>query len=209
MTQPTKLVYLVDDDDAVRDALGLLLRTVGYRVSAHADAVSLLAAVDDAEQACILIDFRLVGASGLGVAEQLRSRDVRLPIIFISGHADVPSTVQAFKLGAVDLLQKPIHEQSLIDAVDRALSRDESDKAAALRDTSRVKRLQRLTQRELAVLSGVAAGRTSRELAAEWGVSVRTVESQRASLFGKLGVRHVIELAPYADLVAERSDARP
>ena len=207
MTSASKLVYLVDDDDAVRDALGLLLRTVGYRVSAHADALSLLAAVDDAEHACIVIDIRLVGASGLSVAAQLRARNVRLPVLFISGHADVPTTVQAFKLGAIDLLQKPIHAQSLIDAVERALSCDESAKGMARRDAARAERLGRLTERELAVLRGVAAGRTNRELANDWGVSVRTVESHRASLFDKLDVRHVIELGPYAALIAETSMA--
>lgn len=124
MSESPALIYLVDDDAAVRDALGLLLRTVGYRVSAHADAASLLAAVDDTQHACIVIDIRLVGASGLALGSQLEARKVRLPLLFISAHADVPTTVQAFKLGAIDLLQKPIHEQSLIDAVERALAQD-------------------------------------------------------------------------------------
>lgn len=207
MTPEPALIYLVDDDAAVRDALGTLLRTIGYRTSAHASAASLLAAVDDAEHACIVIDIRLVGMSGLALPEQLRARNVRLPCLFISGHADVPSTVQAFKLGAVDLLQKPIHEQSLIDAVERALARDVSAKDATRREAGQRERLSRLTERELGVLRGIARGRTNRELAEEWGVSVRTVESHRASLFGKLDVQHVIELAPYVERIAATSDA--
>lgn len=200
------LIYLVDDDAPVRDSLGLLLRTVGYRVSAHADAAALLAAVDGSEHACIVIDIRLVGMSGLSVPGQLAVRGVRLPVLFISGHADVQSTVQAFKLGAVDLLQKPIHEQSLIDAVERALVRDASSKEQERREAQQRARLARLTERELGVLRGIARGRTNRELADEWGVSVRTVESHRAGLFDKLGVQHVIELAPYARQVEAPTD---
>lgn len=198
MSPSNALIHLVDDDAAVRHSLGLLLRTVGYRVSPHADARSLLASVDAGEHACIVIDIRLVGTSGLRLAMQLEARGVRLPIVFISGHADVPSTVQAFKLGAVDLLQKPIHEQSLIDAVERALARDAAGKAAARAEAARGERLARLTERERDVLRGISRGHTNRELADAWGVSVRTVESHRASLFDKLGVRHVIELATYA-----------
>lgn len=197
MNQAPALIYLVDDDAPVRDALGLLLRTIGYRVSTHADAKSLLAAVDDGEHACIVIDIRLVGLSGLSLPALLEARGVCLPVLFISGHADVPSTVQAFKLGAIDLLQKPIHEQSLIDAVERALARDVVLKAQAQRDAQERQRLARLTERELGVLRGIARGLSSRELAEAWGVSVRTVESHRASLFDKLEVRHVIELAPF------------
>lgn len=207
MTQAPALIYLVDDDAPVRDALGLLLRTVGYRVSAHADARSLLAAVDDGEHACIVIDIRLVGISGLSLPALLEARGVRLPCLFISGHADVPSTVQAFKLGAIDLLQKPIHEQSLIDAVERALARDEAAKVSAGIEATRTERLGRLTERELGVLRGIARGCSNRELADEWGVSVRTVESHRASLFDKLGVRHVIELAPFARQIGEAPSA--
>jgi two-component system, LuxR family, response regulator FixJ len=203
MNQAPALVYLVDDDAAVRDALGLLLRTVGYRVSPHADSKSLLAAADATEHACIVIDIRLVGTSGLTLPVQLEARGVRLPFLFISGHADVPSTVKAFKLGAVDLLQKPIHEQSLIDAVERALARDAIAKDVAQLEALQRERLRKLTQRELGVLRGIAAGRTSRELAQVWNISVRTVETHRASLFDKLGVHHVIELAPYVGRVGE------
>ena len=201
------LIHLVDDDDAVRQSLGLLLHTVGYRVSLHADAASLLAAIDGTQHGCVVVDVRLVGTSGLGLAGQLQARGVCLPIIFISGHADVPTTVQAFKLGAVDLLQKPIHEQSLIDAVERALARDASAKAASHAEAARKERLARLTEREREVLRGIACGRTNRELAEAWGVSVRTVESHRAGLFDKLEVQHVIELAPYAQAI--EAAARP
>jgi two-component system, LuxR family, response regulator FixJ len=196
-------IHLVDDDGAVRRALGLLLRTLGYRVSEHPDAASLLGAVHAHEHACIVLDIRLVGASGLAVPALLDARGVRLPIVFISGHADVPCTAQAFKLGAVDLLQKPIHEQSLIDAVERALAQDAAAKADARVKAQTRERLARLSAREREVLQGIAQGRTNRELADAWGVSVRTVESQRASLFDKLEVRHVIELATYAGLLTE------
>jgi FixJ family two-component response regulator len=197
------LVYLLDDDAAVRGALTALLSAMGLRVSAHADAASLLAAADGNEHACIVIDIRLAGGSGLALPPRLEARGIHLPFVFISGHADVPTTAQAFKLGAVDLLQKPIHEQSLIDAIDRALARDAANKQAARAEALQAQRLARLSPRELGVLRSIAKGQTSRELAQAWGVSVRTVESHRASLFDKLQVQHVIELAPYAQRVGE------
>jgi FixJ family two-component response regulator len=202
MKEPPALVYLVDDDAAVRDALALLLGAVGYRVSAHASAESLLAAIDPAQHACLVLDIRLVGLSGIGLAGRLAQRSIELPIVFISGHADVPLAVQAFKLGAIDLLQKPIHEQSLIEAVERALAAGAAARAQA-RSASTVRaRVASLSSRERMVLEGIAAGQTNRELAERWQLSVRTVESHRAALFDKLGVRHVIELAPYAEAIA-------
>jgi two-component system response regulator DctR len=202
------MVHLVDDDVAVRDALGLLLRTVGYRVHEHASAESLLGALDPDEHACIVLDIRLVGLSGIGLAERLALRGgATPPIVFISGHADVPLTVKAFKLGAVDLLQKPVHEHSLIEAVERALAVGAQRRSSA-RDAAEVReRLAALSPRERLVLEGIAAGHTNRELAERWGLSVRTVESHRAALFEKLGVRHVIELAPYASAMATTREA--
>jgi FixJ family two-component response regulator len=198
------LIHLLDDDAAVRDALGLLLRTIGWRVAVHADAASLLAAVHNTQHACIVLDIRLAGGSGLALPARLAAAGVHLPIVFISGHADVPTTAQAFKLGAVDLLQKPVHEQSLIDAIERALTRDAVHKTQDAAQAQIAQRLARLSARELGVLRAIARGQTSRELAEQWAVSVRTVEAQRASLFDKLEVRHVIELAPYAGALGER-----
>jgi FixJ family two-component response regulator len=202
MNEPAALIYLVDDDAAVRDALALLLGAVGYRVSAHAGAESLLAAIDASQHACLVLDIRLVGLSGIGLAARLRQRGIELPIVFISGHADVPLAVQAFKLGAIDLLQKPIHEQSLIEAVERALSAGAAARTRTRSVSALRARVAQLSPRERMVLEGIAAGQTNRELAARWQLSVRTVESHRAALFDKLGVRHVIELAPYAEAIA-------
>ena len=207
MNPTPALIYLVEDDAPVRDALGLLLRTVGYEVSAHAGAASLLAEVDPAAHGCIVLDIRLLGISGLSLASQLQARGVRLPLVFISAHADVPTTIQAFKLGAIDLLQKPIHEQSLIDAVERALQQDAAHKAVAHDTADRMARLRLLTEREMGVLRSIARGNTNRELADAWGVSTRTVESHRANLLDKLDVRHTLELAPYVSLLDERQPA--
>jgi two-component system, LuxR family, response regulator FixJ len=201
MTTAPALIYLLDDDPAVLGALRTLLSAIGYRVSAHADAVSLLAAVDGSQHGCIVIDIRLAGANGLALPPRLQALGIRLPFVVISGHADVTTTAQAFKLGAVDLLQKPIHEQSLIDAIDRALARDAAHKQVERAEAVQAQRMARLSPRELGVLRGIAQGCTSRELAQAWGVSVRTVESHRASLFDKLQVQHVIELAPYAQRI--------
>lgn len=195
MTSP--LIHLVDDEEAIRDAMGSLLRAVGYRVHLHPDADSLLSQVCDAEHACILLDIRLLGRSGLKLAEQLNARQIHLPVVFMSGHADVPATIQAFKLGAVDLLQKPVAEHTLLDAIERALTRDAASKTTASELARHHQRLSRLTPRERDVLQGIAQGMTNRALAEAWGVSVRTVEAQRASLFDKLEVRHVLELARY------------
>ena len=198
MNPTPALIYLVEDDAPVRDALGLLLRTVGYEVSAHAGAASLLAEVDPAAHGCIVLDIRLLGISGLSLASQLQARGVRLQL---AGQR------QAFKLGAIDLLQKPIHEQSLIDAVERALQQDAAHKAVAHDAADRLARLRLLTEREMGVLRSIARGNTNRELADAWGVSTRTVESHRANLLDKLDVRHTLELAPYVSLLDERQPA--
>jgi two-component system response regulator DctR len=191
------LIYLVDDDDAVRDALGSLLSSVGYRVSTHADAEAFLRAVCPVEHACIIIDIRLVGTSGLKLAERIRQLGLELPFIFLSGHADVPATVRAFKLGAIDLLQKPVAEHVLLDAIANALAHDLRTKVQAAEAAQLAARQHRLSPREREVLKGIAQGKTSRTMAEDWGVSVRTVEAQRATLFEKLEVQHVLDLAPY------------
>lgn len=195
MTSP--LIHLVDDEEAIRDAMGSLLRAVGYRTSLHPDADSLLNQVSDAEPGCIVLDIRLLGRSGLKLAEQLIARQIRLPVVFMSGHADVPATIQALRLGALDLLQKPVAEHILLDAIERALSRDATSKKTAAELAQCRQRLIRLTPREREVLQGIAHGMTNRALAHAWGVGVRTVEAQRASLFDKLEVRHVLELSRY------------
>lgn len=194
---PKALVYLIDDDAAIRDALGSLLRVVGYRVSTHAHADDFLGVVNNDEHACILIDIRLVGGSGLTLAERIRQAGLSLPFIFLSGHADVPATIRAFKLGAVDLLQKPVAEHVLLEAIACALAIDLRTKAQEAEQAQRAAILQRLSPREAEVLMGIANRKTSRALAEHWGVSVRTVEAQRASLFEKLGIQHVLELAPF------------
>lgn len=206
---PLPLIYLIDDDAAIRDALGSLLRVVGYRVSTHAHADDFLETVRNEEHACILIDIRLAGASGLKLAERIRQAGLALPFLFLSGHADVPATVQAFKLGAVDLLQKPVAEHVLLEAIANALAIDLRNKALAGERADRVAKLQRLSPRETDVLVGIASKKTNRALAEEWGVSVRTIEAQRASLFEKLGIQHVLELAPFLpQVVAAQTQAQ-
>lgn len=191
MTYP---VYLVDDDDAVRSALSLLLSTVGLEVTAFADPQAFLARIDGLAPGCLLIDIRMPVISGLKLQEKLREKGVGLPTIIISGHGDIEACRRAFRNGAVDFLSKPIDEQDLIDAIQKSSevldqqlqARAEKAEASAL--------LGRLTPREAQVLDRIAEGFTTRQIAEGLGLSPRTVESHRAAIGAKLGTTSQAEL---------------
>lgn len=184
MTLP---VYLVDDDDAVRQALGLLLTTVGIAVRGFADPQAFLAQVSHLPPGCLILDIRMPAISGLKLQEKLIAEGVTWPTIVISGHGDIEACRRAFRNGAVDFLSKPIDEQDLIDSIQRAhevLERSERQ-AAERAETEAL--LARLSPRERDVLDRIAQGFTSRQIADGLGLSPRTVESHRAAIGAKLG----------------------
>jgi two-component system response regulator DctR len=198
------VVYLVDDEPVVRDALAWLLRSRRLLSEGHpsADAFEAWLATQDlaggwpTSPACLLLDVRMPGTSGLVLFDRLIERGLaeRLPVIFLTGHGDVPTAVSAVKRGAFDFVEKPFSDNSLVDRVERALERS----AQAIRDRRRQAQvrhlLAELTEREREVLQRVVAGLPNKLIADELGISVRTVEVHRARMFDKMAVRSAVEL---------------
>jgi two-component system response regulator FixJ len=197
------VVYLVDDDAAVRSGFSALFRSVGLPVTSFASGEAFLEAVDEHSLGCLVVDVRMPGMSGLELQERLRDRGVGLPIILISAHGDVPMAVRAMKAGAIDFLEKPINEQVLLDRVQGCLrvahrTYDDAELVAATRA-----RLEALTPREREVLDRLVKGESSKIIAAELDISPRTVDVHRAHIMDKLGVRSIAELVRVALMVKE------
>ncbi|MCK9389286.1 MAG: response regulator [Sulfuritalea sp.] len=195
-TTPT--VFIVDDDEAMRDALSMLMRAAGLRAETFASAKDFLHHCTPRLSGCLLLDIRMPEMSGLELQAELHKRRIHLPIVFLTGHGDVPMAVRAMKDGAVDFIQKPVGEHRLVMAVMKALKTDaERDRllhgAADLpEDASR--RLEALSEREREVLQQVLRGRQNREIAVALNISVKTVEFHRANIREKLGVGSLQEL---------------
>jgi len=190
-------VYLVDDDAAVRDALCLLLSTVGIEVTGFAGPEEFLAALPGLPAGCLILDIRMPAISGLKLQERLREADVNWPTVIISGHGDIEACRKAFRNGAIDFLSKPVDEQDLIDAIQKgqaALGRAVTEEAER-RETRAL--IDSLTMREREVLSMVARGFATRDIAAALGLSPRTVESHRAAIGGKLGTTSPAEMTRF------------
>lgn len=191
----TKPVYLVDDDAAVRDAIGLLLLSHGYTVRVFESGEQFLATIQPQSEGVVVLDVRMPGLSGLDVFDRLREMDSELIVLFLSGHGDIPMAVQAVKNGAMDFLEKPCSDQQLREKIDDALG------VAAGRGQSRGhhseadKRLATLSTREREVMDRVLAGKLNKQIADELAIAVRTVEVHRANVFAKMGVRSALDLA--------------
>ena len=195
------LIYIVDDDDAVRDALGMLFRSIGLQYEAFASALDFLQRYDARRHSCLVADIRMPGLSGLELQQRLNEQRCEIPIIFITGHGDVPMAVTAMKSGAADFLQKPFRDHDLIDRIEKALARDgERRKGRAELDEIRA-RLELLTPRETEVMQRVARGQANKVIAMDLGVSQRTVELHRARVMKKLRLRSVAELVHAIDRI--------
>lgn len=191
---PASLVHVVDDDEAVRSSLKLLLKSAGLAACAYASAAEFLAAYDDGQPGCLVLDIRMPGMSGLELQDELDRRGAIIPVIFITGHGDVPMAVEAMRRGAMDFLQKPFRDEDLIDRVNNALARDRDNRAQLeSRDAIRT-RLSRLTPREMQVLRLLTIGKSNKQMAGELGVSQRTVEIHRAHLMHKTEASSVAQL---------------
>ena len=186
MSELDQIVFVVDDDDAVRDSLQMLLRSVGLPVEAYADAGEFLDAFDPQRPGCLLLDVRMPGISGLDLQRRLSRMGVLLPIIFITGHGDVPMAVQAIQDGAIDFIQKPFHDQALLDRIQEALRLDAERREEIAERAEIDRRLERLTPRERQVLDLVVAGHANKVIAGELGLSQRTVEIHRAKVMEKM-----------------------
>lgn len=188
------LAHIVDDDEAIRDALEWLFRSRNVASTSWASAEDFLAAWQPAWQGCVLLDIRMSGMTGLACFEALHARQSRLPVIFITGHGDVPMAVAALKQGAFDFIEKPFDDNALVDIVIKALDLDaQRAQADASRHTVEA-RLAQVTARERAVMDLILAGKFNKVIADELGISMRTVEVHRARIFEKMGVRSAVEL---------------
>lgn len=188
-------VYLVDDDEAVREALQLLLQTTGVTTLTYSDPRTFLSSLDNLAPGCIVLDIRMPAISGLKLQQRLTDLNVNWPTIIISGHGDIDACRRAFTNGAIDFLSKPIDEQDLIDAVQKGFDELESSLSqSALMAESRTL-VEQLTKRELSVLEMITRGYSSKECAQALSVSPRTIETHRANLTRKLGTHSVVELA--------------
>ncbi len=189
-----QVVYVVDDDQGMLDSTVWLLESVGLRALPFTSGPAFLAACDASRPACVLLDVRMPGMGGLNVQEELRARGIELPVIFVSGHADVPIVVRAFKSGACDFLEKPCNEQLLLDSVQQALRRH-AQQLARERGAARLgERLRRLTPRERDVLLPMVQGYTSREIAEQLGISMKTVDLYRARVMKRMQAERLSDL---------------
>ena len=190
----TAMVYIVDDDDAIRDSLGLLMRSVGLASRGFESALDFLRGYDPDAHGCVVADIRMPGLSGLELQEELNARQARTPLIFITGHGDVPMAVKAMQAGAVDFIQKPFRDQDLLDCIHRALQQDLSARHSELEKQSVRDKMDALTPREAEVMEKVVAGCANKVIALDLGVSQRTVELHRARVMKKMQVRSLAEL---------------
>lgn len=194
----TPVVYVIDDQPAVCHALGELLSVLGYRVETFTSPQTFLGVAAFAPMGCVVSDVRMPGLDGLELMEALRARGVELPVILISGHADVPLAVRAIKAGAEDMIEKPVDDSRLIGAINRALARSVQEQAEALSKDETTRRFSGLTPREMEVFDLVAEGHTSQSIALKLGISVRTVESYRLQIMTKMGATSVAVLVRQA-----------
>lgn len=198
MTELTQTIYVVDDDEAMRDSMSWLLEGEGYRVSCFDSAASFLKARHDAMRGCLVLDVRMPEMSGLELHERLDALGSRLPIIFVTGHGDVPMAVSALQRGACDFIEKPFHNEDLLARIERALELDAQLSARRQRDDVIAHRLEQLTLREREVMDLVVAGRLNKQIADELQISMKTVEAHRARVMEKMGVRTLAELVKAA-----------
>jgi len=193
------VVIVVDDDDSTRMSLENLCRSVGLRVVTYASGRELLASPPADEPACLVLDVRLPGLSGLDLQTQLAANGVELPIVFITGHGDIPMSVQAMKAGAVEFLSKPFREQALLDAIAHALARDRRRRAERATRSVLEQRYELLTGRERSVLALVVSGLANKLVAGELGTSEATVKIHRQHVMQKMQAGSLPELVRMAD----------
>jgi two-component system, LuxR family, response regulator TtrR len=195
LTKPRGLVYVVDDDDAVRDSMRWLLEGNGFTVRCFADAESLLRTLPQERQAlCLVLDVRMPGMSGIELHEKLLSQSVQIPVIFVTGHGDVPMAVESMKRGAVDFLEKPFNDVELCALIDKALhsAAKTSDESGALQRAQ--SGYEKLSTREREVLALIVKGRLNKQIADDLSISIKTVEAHRANIMDKMAARNMAEL---------------
>jgi FixJ family two-component response regulator len=199
MTEPAPIVFVVDDDASVRDAIKKLIASVGLRVETFGSAREFLSYRRPEAPACLVLDVRLPDLSGLEFQRDLAEGDIHLPIIFITGHADVPMTVRAMKAGAVEFLTKPFRGQELLDAIQEAIAKDRAAWSDRVQMTELRARYGTLTPREKEVLHLVVSGLLNKQIGAELGTSELTIKTQRGRVMEKMGAESLAELVKISE----------
>jgi FixJ family two-component response regulator len=197
----TPVVFVIDDDAAVRDAIKDLLFSVGHIAEAFASAEEFLAQRDPQAPGCLVLDVRLPGTSGLELQKRLLAQKDRIPVIFISGYGDVPMAVQVMKAGAVDFLQKPFREQELLECVQAALRRDQALRESEEQVSGVMSGYHTLTKREREIMKLVVTGQINKQIAAQVGLSEVTVKIHRAQVMHKMGTPSLADLVRAADKI--------
>lgn len=193
-TEEQATVFVVDDDAAVRNGLKVLLESAGLRMEAFPSAQAFLDGFDGSRGGCVVLDVRMPGMSGLELQERLVKNGHQIPIIFITGHGDIPMAVRAVQNGAIDFLEKPFRGPTLLERVQQAIRRDLQQRTENARHALLEERLARLTPREKQVMERVVSGRPNKQIAAEFGVSIKAVEAHRARVMRKMQAESLAEL---------------
>jgi FixJ family two-component response regulator len=204
--EPLSVVVVIDDDESVREALSNLFRSVGLQVKAYASAAEFLQSKLPDVPSCMVLDVRLPGLSGLDFQTELAKANVQIPIVFMTGHGDIPMTVRAMKAGAVEFLQKPFRDQDMLDAVQTGLEQNRARRKQTS-DTSKLRAsFDSLTAREREIMSLVTSGLMNKQIAGEVGISEVTVKLHRGNVMRKMGAKSLADLVRMADALGLRSE---
>ncbi len=194
LEKPLPVVHVVDDDDALRKMMAMLLESVGVEAVTHPSAEAFLESYDPSRPACLVLDVRMRGMSGLELQRELAARGARIPTIVLTGHGDVPMAVEAMRMGAVDFIEKPFREQRLLHCIRQALAQDRRQRREQAERAEILVRLGLLTDREREVLDRITAGQADRQIAAELGMSLKAIAANRTRIMKKMQVRSTAEL---------------
>ena len=192
-----QIIHVVDDDEALRDSMTWMLEGNNYQVATYESAEAFLRVISPAMAGCVVLDVRMPGMNGLELFEELGRRRCALPVVFITGHGDVPMAVSALKKGAVDFIEKPFSEADMLRLIEQCLTLERDNRDKRLQEADTVRRLDHLTQREREVLELIIIGKLNKQIADVLGISIKTVEVHRARVMEKMGVNSLAELVQH------------